>query len=381
VITGGTGADLIFGGNGDDVIRGNAGNDRIFAQDGNDQASGGSGNDVVNGNAGNDILQGAQGNDRIIGADGFDQVNFSGDLASYDVTGNTIALTLNDLRGPNFGLEDFVLFAERFSFEDGERSASETLNPTAPPPGASVREVVRVQPIITSNSNGSNTAGFFGNAAQEADILRRIDEIFAQANIDIEFLPSRQINDTFINVGVGSGTRSSRDLDTLVSQGDARGVGNIDRNVIDLYFVERVPAFDDVSDNVANGLAFVGAGGIAMHVGDNLVDFAAGRQTIASVAAHEIGHNLGLSHVAGSTNLLSQSGRGTDLTSSQISTILRSSLSRPLTSATQAQADSQEENLVQLSGALSDSLQADSEVTIGGCGGCGFCVACTGNLS
>jgi len=333
VITGGTGEDLIFGGNGDDIIRGNAGNDRIFAQGGNDQVSGDSGDDIVNGNAGDDVLQGAQGNDRIIGAAGLDQVNFSGELASYDVTGNTIALTIDDLRGPNFGLEDFVLFAERFSFGDGERSASETLNPTPPPPGGSVREVVTVQPIIASNSDGSNTAEFFGNAAQEADILRRIDEIFAQADIDIEFLPARQINDTFTNVGNGSGTRSSSDLNTLVSQGDARGVGSFDRNVIDLYFVERVPAFGEVSDSVANGLAFVGAGGIAMHVGDNLVDFAAGRETIASVAAHEIGHNLGLSHVSGSTNLLAEGGRGTDLTSSQISTILRSSLSQLVVAA------------------------------------------------
>ena len=374
-ITGGTGNDLIFGGLGEDFIRGLAGNDRIFAQGGDDTLSGGSGFDIVAGNDGNDVLQGEQGNDRLVGGNGIDRANFSGSLLSYDVTGSlNTALILNDLRGPNFGLEDTTLTVEEFSFADGVRTASQTLNPVVNPPGDNVRETVFVQPIVTANSDGSNQAEFFGTAAQEADILNRIDEIFAQADIDIQFLSSRQLNDTFTNVGDGGGTRTSGDLDRIISSGDSRGVGNPNGNVIDLYFVERVPGFEDIGNNVANGLAFVGAAGAALHVGDNLVDFAAGRQTIAEVTAHEIGHNLGLPHVNISNNLLSSNGSGSDLTAGQINTILNSNLSQPgtTTSATLVE--------VGLPGA-GENVQSDNISTSGGCGGCGACAACTGGIT
>ena len=378
VITGGTGNDLIFGGLGEDFLRGAAGNDRIFAQGDNDTLSGGSGFDIVSGNDGDDVLQGEQGNDRIVGGNGTDRVNFSGSLIQYDVTGTlNTALIIDDLRGPNFGLEDTVLTVEQYAFADGIRNASQTLNPVVNPPSNNVREVVFIQPIVASNSDGSNTAEFFGTAAQEADIKNRIDEIFGQADIDIEFLATREVNDTFINVGNGGGTRSSGDLDRIVSNGDARGLGNPDRNVIDLYFVERVPGFEDIGNNIANGLAFVGSAGAAVHVGDNLVDFSAGRQTVAEVTAHEIGHNLGLAHTSINNNLLASTGGGTDLTSSQINTILTSSLSRPsTTSGTLVEVDLPGGPF--LDGAVSSSGNDDrSGISVsGGCGGCGVCGAC-----
>ncbi len=371
-IQGGSGDDLIFGGAGEDSISGQGGDDLIYAQAGNDFLSGGSGVDVVAGNDGDDVLQGEQGNDRIVGGQGNDRVNFSGSLIDYDVTGVDAALTINDLRGPNFGLEDRVFLVEQFSFADGVRTASETLNPVVNPPGDNVREVVFIQPIVASNSDGSNQAEFFGTAAQEADIKNRIDQIFGQADIDIEFLPTRQINDTFTNVGTGGGTRTGNDLGRIIDNGDARGIGNPNRNVIDLYFVERVPGFGNVSDSTANGLAFVGSAGAAVHVGDNLVDFAGGRQTIAEVTAHEIGHNLGLSHVNISGNLLASSGSGFDLTSSQINTIQRSSLSQPTTTSAVSVTLAQETG-------PSDQAAVDlTELPIGGCGGCGVCAACTG---
>ena len=321
-ITGGSGSDNIFGGGGNDLIFGGSGNDIIYAQGGNDAVAGGSGVDVVGGNDGDDILQGEQGNDRIVGGAGNDRVNFSGSLSSFDVSASGPNLLINDLRGTEFGGLDLVIATEEFAFSDGVRSREELLNPTE------AAEVITVQPIIASNSDGSNTAEFFGNAEQALDIMNRIDEIFAQADIDVEFLPARTVNNTFVNVGDG-GTRPTSDLNRIVSGGDDTGLGSPDPRVVDFYFVETVPGFGNLGENVANGLAFVGASGIAMHVGDTLVNSAGGRAIIARVAAHEIGHNLGLRHVEGSNNLLAERGSSTFLTQSQIEMAIASPISRP----------------------------------------------------
>ena len=128
-----------------------------------------------------------------------------------------------------------------------------------------------------------------------------------------------------------------------------------------------MPRFNDVSDFVADGLAFVGSPSSAIHVGDNLVDFSSDRQTVAEVTAHEIGHNLGLSHVNIRNNLFAASGGGTDLTNSQINTILGSSLRHATTLGTLVELD--------LSGASAEA-QADARTV--SIGGCGVCAACTG---
>ena len=388
----GEGNDIVFGGSGNDSIFGGEGNDLLFANEGNDEVFGEAGNDVIRGNDGNDRLFGGDNADRVdgdagddhveggrardvvigdfgddtivgdtsdraiggagddliqLGDGGTDTVTFSSDYSNFVVTNDNGQLIVGDTTGAD-GL-DRITGAESFIFSDGVREAA-----------AETTRRIYIQPIVVSNDNGSNTATYFGNDEQSFDIRREIDEIYLQAGIDIEFLEERTINSTFFNSGVGTGVRTTRDLSNIVRQGDQAGVGHTDGLILDAYFVNRVPGFGVTSANTANGLAFVGANGITMHTGENLLSFGSGRDLIARVTAHEIGHNLGLGHVSEAGNLLDN---GTNLNASQIAT---------------AQSSDFSQTNGEVGGTLVELLPGDDDGSSGGCGGCGCCAACTG---
>ena len=174
-----------------------------------------------------------------------------------------------------------------------------------------ITHTVTVQPIIVSNTDGTNTAEYFGNGTQQTIIQGFINTIWAQAGIQVSFLAANTWNNDFANVGTPgmNNPRPTGDLNAVVTNGDAiPGVGNTDPLVLDIYFVEIAAAFSDVGEDVANGYAFINANGITQHVGDNLVSFTGGQEVIASVVAHEIGHNLGLPHIDENFNLMQPGG-------------------------------------------------------------------------
>ena len=340
-IFGEDGDDRIFGGAGRDFLKGGFGNDRVIGQNGNDRIEGGIGNDFLSGNAGNDLFTGEFDNDQIHGGVGTDRAIYFGDIGDFTLTFTGPNSTVSDDRGADggVGLDGFDrLFAvEDLEFTDAVQRVGAPLVVVAPPvlpPVTPQNELIVVQPIIVSNDDGSNTAEFFGTADQQADVIARIDAIYSVAGIDVEFLPAVSLNDTFVNVGDGgdgedgTGERAAEDLSAIVAQGDEDGVGSPLPNVIDMYFVELVPAFEDLGEDAANGLAFLGQPGIAIHIGDNLVDTVGGRVAAAEVTAHEIGHNLGLEHVDIDGNLMTPIVDGSNLTFAQIATAINSPLSQ-----------------------------------------------------
>ena len=364
-ITGGNGLNVLWGGDGNDIITGgDSAENRLHGQAGNDSLTGGDGFDFIRGLEGENTIIGGAGNDFIIaglgdenfdGGIGNDTIRFTGSYSSYRINENTTdVLTVRDLRDIFSQGDNDTSSVETFEFADETRDAAIS----------SLFELV-VRPIVVSNNNGSDTATFFGNAATQLELENLIDDIFAQANVDVVWENTVSYRNTFANIG-NSGTRPTTDLNRIVDEGDDDGVGSSNPNVVDAYFVQRAPGFGTVSDNTANGLAFVNASGTAIHVGDNLLNFQNGLEVIAGVVAHELGHNLGLNHVQAPSNLLNSgqlpSNGNNFITSNQISTIQNSRFTNPIGGAAGSATLVPDSNTNPETAGLIATVQADGSV-------------------
>ena len=394
-IDGEGGDDFLFGQAGDDVIVGGGGNDRVGGNGGDDILRGGTGNDLLSAGTGDDELFGEAGNDRLFviagnntlnGGAGTDRAEYTAPNDNFQVKREANQIETTDFRDSvtadgaeiaTFGDQNLIASNVETAFFtnfNGTQAIANSLN---------VNETITVRPIVVSNTNGSNTAEFIGNAEEAADIQARIDRIFSVAGIDVIWEATRETNNSTFNTGSGGGIRSASDLNTIIAQGDSAGLGSSNVNVIDAYFVERVPGFASLTDNQANGLAFQGQSGLAVHVGDNLVGFEDGRALVARVIAHEIAHNLGLAHVAGTNNLLTTPASTDLLTTAQQNQILASSITRPVAgTAASVAVNLTDQGYDQGTTSSPGTAQLEPTVaSIGGCGGCGVCAGCTGGLT
>lgn len=176
---------------------------------------------------------------------------------------------------------------------------------TSAQPGSRVTRFLSIQPIQVCDDFGQSCADL-------ALFMEETLKIWAQADIQINFLPpNRLFSSRFLTI------ESRNEFSELSFSG---GPGSFGRNPlsscasgpINMWFVE------DITQGSLDvfGLAWIDQNGVL--ISDNILDFNRGigrRDTVA----HEIGHNLGLTHsnfgAGPSTNLMSD-GRGRSIPSS-----------------------------------------------------------------
>jgi hypothetical protein len=166
---------------------------------------------------------------------------------------------------------------------------------------------VTVQIVQTAASDGSNAAPMFGNAAQQQAIFEMANQIWAQAGVEIAFkFRAGTWNWDFALTGSpgNNSPRPGSDVATIVTAASQLSVTDPNPTVINLYLLRIVPGFSQMSDNTCAGQSLTGQNGVTLWVGPNTPATSAGRDLVAHVLAHEIGHNLGLVHVTESQDLM-----------------------------------------------------------------------------
>ncbi|HVJ45462.1 MAG TPA: matrixin family metalloprotease, partial [Luteolibacter sp.] len=133
------------------------------------------------------------------------------------------------------------------------------------------------------------------------------NRIMAQIGVRIDWLPINEYTNDFAFDGspanYTSTTRPTSHLGTIVT-GATTPPKNADPLTLNMFFVEIVPAFNKVEEDIVNGYAYRDSNGIVFQIGDLLPTYQNGRDAVAHILSHEICHNLGLAHSTDQDNLM-----------------------------------------------------------------------------
>ncbi|MEO1592855.1 MAG: zinc-dependent metalloprotease family protein [Cyanobacteria bacterium J06632_22] len=153
-----------------------------------------------------------------------------------------------------------------------------------------------IQPIQVCDNSG-------GNCAQVEFFQAVVDKVWAQAGIQVTFLPLNQLNNSaYLNV-------SDSEFSDLAFSGSAGAFGRHPRSTrdtgpINMWFVDDINSTSGTG-SIQYGSAWIDANGVL--ISDDILNF--GVNGRIDVIAHEVGHNLGLRHTTlgagGANNIMS----------------------------------------------------------------------------
>ncbi|MEK6239801.1 MAG: hypothetical protein N2C14_34195, partial [Planctomycetales bacterium] len=151
-----------------------------------------------------------------------------------------------------------------------------------------ITHTVLVNPIIVHDDLGMNPATFMGTMSEEAAIMQFVDDIWAQAGIDIQWLAPQTFNSTETLNGSqapnGNDPRPTSDLSSdgggidHETLGQAAGVRIA--GTVNMFFVDIAAGFPLLSANSAAGLAERPGDDVSQFVGAYRPGFLSGREVV-----------------------------------------------------------------------------------------------------
>jgi hypothetical protein len=175
------------------------------------------------------------------------------------------------------------------------------------PPLSGLRLIAAATALLLAQANALAADGYVTTNETQLDTIYS-QTIFGANTVDIRFLSFTSIVNASLTI-----IDSANDWNTLLGLSS-----NLASPIVNMYFVDKVQWCG------SPGTSIVGCAQGNLQALDSA--YAAGANG-GVLAAHELGHNLGLSHFSNGTNLMNPTlSSSFALTSAQVSTLLASSL-------------------------------------------------------